>query len=55
MSPNIDLLIPPDFLSSLDPDQREILIVAVNKAYMNGFIDARKLTELAERAKDSGI
>lgn len=51
MSPNIQNLLPPDFLSELSIDQREAIILAVTKAYTEGFIDARKLTELADRNK----
>lgn len=49
MSPNIQNLLPPDFLSELTTDQREAVVLAVTKAYTEGFIDARRLTELANK------
>lgn len=52
MSHQINNYLPPDFLSDLNIDQREEIMMAISKAYFSGFSDARRLTELAEIAQE---
>lgn len=44
--------LPPYFLNGLDEGQRETIVMAINRAYTDGFSEAVKLCDLSQRNSD---